>query len=838
MGKPKLLWVSDHPGFSFVGQSRVTREFCSRLKENFDISILGFNTPLEDDPRTLRIKDFPIYSVPRTEKGVNITEFGEVIKKLDFDIMLLSHDPFLFPFLGEVRSFLPKTKIVGYYTIDGDPVPRAWGPAFHSCDLILVPTKYGKRVVREEFIDIDIRVVPYGMDHDNFKLLDRNAAKKAVTETTASQLLPLEFENKFVAIYYGHNQSKKNLIAARDGWAKFTTDKDDTLFLMIVHSRIANVMGWKIVVDHELTDFYRIKNLVAVEGYLSDSDLGKMLNASDALIFPSIGEGFGLPCVPPLTPVITPSGEKFVEDIEVGDYVKTHLGNNKLVLETFKRKFEGSLVEIKTLGTNEALRVTPNHELLVVSGDFENIRGGDFILQWKPASDVTKTDWLTYPTPQYNEIDIKKFNVREITTRNDLVEKNGLLYLKFSNQTNKVTAKTMAPKLNVTADQVYDAMWDTMRTYPKAIALKERIDKEFGLTMKSTIPSTFTCSEQFMKLCGYYVSEGCGQDGMVTFSFHKNEVGLHSDVENAIKDIFGLKVTFDYDKNGVEIVCSSGLVSNVFVTQFGKGAKNKRLPNWVMHLPHEKKRALVQGMWYGDGCLKELSYCTASRTLALQTRDLLLSLGFPVSVRHHRETTPPLSIVYDINIATTHQNEFAKFIKVSPPIPNSFRKTHSKIMIHKGYLLLRVREVKRIPYNGDVYNLKVKDDESYICRSFVTHNCLEAMACGTVPISTFFAGPTDYLHNKNSMPLYDWTPMLGQFGVLRAIANPHEIARKLQTLYGWWKTNDPLLTKMRETGVSTASNFTWDYSAHKMKEVLNMVLKREPINKKTMVVEV
>ena len=60
----KVLWVSDSPEIQQVGQSRVTREICYRLKDaGIDISVAGYIPP--DIKKTNPISVFPVYDCER-----------------------------------------------------------------------------------------------------------------------------------------------------------------------------------------------------------------------------------------------------------------------------------------------------------------------------------------------------------------------------------------------------------------------------------------------------------------------------------------------------------------------------------------------------------------------------------------------------------------------------------------------------------------------------------------------------------------------------------------------------------------------------------------------------
>lgn len=105
----------------------------------------------------------------------------------------------------------------------------------------------------------------------------------------------MDLSNKFVAVYYGHFQGKKNLTSAFLGWEKFTRNKPDTVFVAVVHTVPTSFNGWVYDGEYDLADFLEIPNVIAFNGVVDDQLLKPLLWASEVLMFPSIGEGFAMP---------------------------------------------------------------------------------------------------------------------------------------------------------------------------------------------------------------------------------------------------------------------------------------------------------------------------------------------------------------------------------------------------------------------------------------------------------------------------------------------------------------------------------------------------------------
>jgi len=50
-------------------------------------------------------------------------------------------------------------------------------------------------------------------------------------------------------------------------------------------------------------------------------------------------------------------------------------------------------------------------------------------------------------------------------------------------------------------------------------------------------------------------------------------------------------------------------------------------------------------------------------------------------------------------------------------------KNYSKAFIYKNFLWMPVKKVKRIKFEGTVFNLQVKDTSTYVVNSILCHNC-------------------------------------------------------------------------------------------------------------------
>lgn len=150
------------------------------------------------------------------------------------------------------------------------------------------------------------------------------------------------------------------------------------------------------------------------------------------------------------------------------------------------------------------------------------------------------------------------------------------------------------------------------------------------------IPKSISLDNDFLRLCGYFLAEGHISEGkcrnFITLTFNIKEKEYIKDIKKIVKKIFNLEVTLrERKENNVVIVyIYSAILSRFFKGLFNKGAKNKSIPDIFMKLPLSKQKALIEGMWKGDGYINldrngpRAGYVTISYNLAHQLKELLL----------------------------------------------------------------------------------------------------------------------------------------------------------------------------------------------------------------------
>jgi intein/homing endonuclease len=74
-----------------------------------------------------------------------------------------------------------------------------------------------------------------------------------------------------------------------------------------------------------------------------------------------MNEEYGHYCFTPDTKILTKTGYKQISNINIGEFVLTHKGNFKKVLKKTERKYNGEILKIKTNGSINEIKTTPEH---------------------------------------------------------------------------------------------------------------------------------------------------------------------------------------------------------------------------------------------------------------------------------------------------------------------------------------------------------------------------------------------------------------------------------------------------------------------------------------------
>lgn len=221
-------------------------------------------------------------------------------------------------------------------------------------------------------------------------------------------------------------------------------------------------------------------------------------------------------------------------------------------------------------------------------------------------------------------------------------------------------------------------------------------------------------NESYARILAWYIAEGSINGNSVQFSLNPHNEKEISDVHN-LMTFEGYKVK-EYAK-GCLVVCSTSLC-DLLSSHGGCLAENKSIPFSIIG-GHEQM--FFETLMRGDGCIvkfkggKGYKYTTISRSLAYDVQLLASKLGRRSSIvvrpAHIGEIQGRV-----VNCAESYLLNISFGLKVNHKNPRQIFPT-------KLGIATEIREIRTTPFNGTVYNLSVKEDESYIANNKVVHNC-------------------------------------------------------------------------------------------------------------------
>jgi len=262
-------------------------------------------------------------------------------------------------------------------------------------------------------------------------------------------------------------------------------------------------------------------------------------------------------------------------------------------------------------------------------------------------------------------------------------------------------------------------------------------------------PSRFPVDEDFMRLIGYYIAEGCivtdkGRNGIVrervNFTFGVHETEYLNDLRRILRR-YGIRYLERRSGNSVTIAVSSKVFAFLFrdVLKCGTRSEDKRLPQIAFNVDKPLRLALLQGLFSGDGSISLLNggrnacleYATVSKPLADGVILLLHSLGIVASLKTcwMRKSKQPTYIVRVNGLRQMKQLISVFGQKRGKDLREILARYQRAIRPngyhhHDGFVALPVASVERFHDRREVYSMETENGLLVAGSGLVVHNCL------------------------------------------------------------------------------------------------------------------
>ncbi len=474
-----------------------------------------------------------------------------------------------------------------------------------------------------------------------------------------------------------------------------------------------------------------------------------------------IGPGRG--CLTGDALVWTPQGYVPIDQIEVGDTVRTHTGALREVTATFVYDVAEELTTLRTYYDGVGATMTPDHKVLAVQGrrveDRQKLAQGyrwdhsvELEPRWVAANVLTEGDLLCVPRPPSPgtapaRIDMRRV-IRDIPrgTRVEFTETEVIEHVPTSkpyphsvHEVSRCTglARNVIQRIVGTYPDegplldrcgrratAAECSRDRLVTYLRANGFASLKDWDRHVHDHATIevrtPRFVAVDDDLCFMLGAWASNGWlrnPEKSLRVVGFAEKASTRDETIPLLVKRIWGLGVVEHiHAQRDVAQYTVKSLAVRALIAHLAAGyrinALTKHLPDWIRDLDIERKRAVLDGLWWGDGSTSggRWQYSTSSPRLMTQVRDLLWAVGAPAGC--------------DIDDRTDLRAEFANRARswrirttpgFGPPPPACG-------YVDARYVYQRVRQVSTETVATKVYDFTVPVDHSYMTDSYAVHN--------------------------------------------------------------------------------------------------------------------
>lgn len=384
-------------------------------------------------------------------------------------------------------------------------------------------------------------------------------------------------------------------------------------------------------------------------------------------------------CLKEGTLIKTIHGYKPIEEIKIGDLVLTHMGRYKPVVKTLKKPFNGDWYDFKFSNQLE-LGLSYNHPIY---GYKENRNKKTGTFDWYMPG-----DWGLNKKGEYNKN--YQYKPRQVS--------------------------------------IIEPIWDFKPFIISYTDYYEKNDKETNSKLDSIV-----IDRNFAKFLGLFLADGHSYKNMVnnsgdniyhiTLSFNSNQTKLIGEMNNYIISL-GITPKIIVEEGNSTLIRFSSKFLWHLLNECYDNERNKILPPFYLKLGNNLKYVLKYWL-KGDGWLnirdKSIIGCSVSKKLALSMRDIAAMFGF------------------DSQIRCVNRSRYGKQTKKQywVTIKKYTKQSHNK-KIDGLYYGTKTVNIEKTKFIGDVYNLQVADDESFIANGIVVHNCIMALGMCLFVANTSF----------------------------------------------------------------------------------------------------
>ena len=427
--------------------------------------------------------------------------------------------------------------------------------------------------------------------------------------------------------------------------------------------------------DKKIQEFYE-------QMFMDDLNYGEFLSEG-------LGREF-FTCMVAGTPVMTQRGHKPVEDVSVGDLVLTRSGEFKPVLGTTITPVSEEVVSVRPR-FGQPVTMTARHRVWVRR---------DGVEQWIEAKDIRGqqdgvADQVYVPVPAPDSRPgVTVLNLWDHLDR-DSWRSFGDVIVDPPNKSRGVRGNTAAGIAKLMSecgygpDDIFSGSGYKRQAHPRH--------------------HLFTVTDDFLWFLGVVIGDGNAtpDKGTVKIIFNAHEVDFAERAAKVWYQITGRDAIIKHVGNQIDVHCHDWMWTHVLRDMTYRPDKSRRLPFWFTDLSPTQAQALYQGLSDSDGYTNESGLCFTQSDRYLIEDAAFLVRSFGVIPRVYNLGCHPTSF--------SRKNQYS----LRPARHSSYFEKEDD-----GYWVT-VWKTGRESYTGNVYDLTVQDDHSFVVSGFSVHNCGE-----------------------------------------------------------------------------------------------------------------
>jgi pyruvate formate lyase activating enzyme len=237
------------------------------------------------------------------------------------------------------------------------------------------------------------------------------------------------------------------------------------------------------------------------------------------------------------------------------------------------------------------------------------------------------------------------------------------------------------------------------------------------------IPAQFIVNEEIARLFGLYCAEGSTSidkkrpnSFSVSFSFSPKERDYAEEVRDSLKHNFHLEASITKRATALGVSTGKSSFGLLMKSLAGGKASEKRVPESIFQSKANVVRAFLGAIVDGDGhrfTNGKVSVTTVSHDLAYGIAWLALKLGYLPSLYDAR--MPEDGMIQGRRVRRSPHQYTVVWYQDSA--------IRRKVITTDDYYLIPLRSIETTEFDGDVFNMEVEGEHTYLAGFFAVSNC-------------------------------------------------------------------------------------------------------------------